>query len=246
LLGDVASTEFEQTQILLFLAQRGWPVMSVIGNTEGRSAFNRAHLLALKASPHIVNLDITRKVGLPGATLITLPGYHDRRFVHQSAACSYSAEDVRALSKWAEGGAGSLVLVAHGPPAGKGRNALDLAVEGGNVGDPALAAWIQEKAVPFGVFSHILEAGGRAVDERGGSVPAGKAVARLYLNAGSANPLSWPLNGGGVSCGMGMILQIQNGRGSYTRLDHPCPKPGEPEPEEPERSGTASDDVDDE
>jgi hypothetical protein len=221
LLGDLAATETELTQILLYAAERKWPVLALIGNTEGRSAFNNAFLAALRATPNLINLDFTRRVEFGPVSLVNLPGYQDRRFMHQSSGCTYKPEDVDALKALLPS-SGATVLVSHGPPAGKDAQALDVAVEAGNVGDPVLAGFIRDQKIAFGLFSHILEAGGRAVDAQGRPVLAGAMRPDFFLNVGSANPLAWQLNGGKVSCGMGAIARFKDGQGSFEFVHLPC------------------------
>ncbi|MBW2702214.1 MAG: hypothetical protein JRF33_15455 [Deltaproteobacteria bacterium] len=225
LLGDIASTESEMTQIMLHCAQKPWPVLALIGNTEGRTAFNRAVLAALKVAPNLVNMDLVRRVDLGGARLVSLPGYSDRSFVHGSSGCTYKPRDVKALDSWVAGGSGPVVLLSHGPPAGKGKGGLDWAVEAGNVGDPVMAGWMKEHKVVFGLFSHILEAGGRAINGAGKRVADGQVTSSLMLNVGSANPLPWQLNGGKSSCGMGAIftLDVKSGKASHRFVHLKCP-----------------------
>ena len=54
------------------------------------------------------------------------------------------------------------ILTAHNVPKSKGRKAIDYAFTLGNAGDPQLTTLIAESAIPFGIFSHIAESGGRA------------------------------------------------------------------------------------
>jgi Icc-related predicted phosphoesterase len=224
LVGDIAATEFEITQVLLTCAKTGLPVLAVIGNSEGRAAFNRAILAALKAAPNVINFNIVRRVDLGGAVLISLPGYRDKRFVHQTSGCLYKDRDLKALARIAEGAPAPVVLVSHGPPAGRGKTALDYAVEAGNVGDVGLGGFIRKRKVPFGLFSHILEAGGQAVDDQDRPVKPGKWVEKLYINAGSANPLAWQLNSGRLSCGMAAVFRIKKDQANYTLIRLPCGK----------------------
>jgi Icc-related predicted phosphoesterase len=222
LVGDIASTEFEITQVLLTCAKTKLPVLAVIGNSEGRAAFNRAVLAALKVAPNVINFNIVRRVDLGGAVLVSLPGYQDKRFVHQTGGCLYRDRDLKALARIVKAAPAPVVLVSHGPPAGRGKSALDFAAEAGNVGDMALSGLIKKRGVPFGLFSHILEAGGQAVDDRDQFVKPGKWVGKLYINAGSANPLAWQLNTGKLSCGMAAVFRIKKDRANYTLLHHPC------------------------
>lgn len=224
LAGDIAGSEYEQAQILQYVARAGLPVLCLIGNSESRSAFNRAVLVASKVAHNLVNFDLIRRVEWDRVTLVSLPGYHDRRFVHQSAGCAYQAAELQALRRIMDPPRGTMVLVGHGPPKGKGKRALDLAVEAGNVGDPALHKFMSEHDVRFGIFSHILEAGGQAVDPAGAPVAPGAWVERLWLNAGSANPLPWQLNDGRTVCGLAAVVRFKEGRGSYRLLENPCGK----------------------
>jgi Icc-related predicted phosphoesterase len=221
LLGDLAATETEITQILLYTARRGWPVMALIGNTEGRSAFNNAFLAALKLSPNLVNLDLIRRVDLGAVALVSVPGYIDRRFVHQTSGCTYKPEDLDRVKPFLAGDV-PVVLLSHGPPAGKDAAGLDHAVEAGNVGDPHLAGLMREARIPFGLFSHILEAGGRAVDAQGKPLTGGVFRKEFQVNIGSANPLAWQLNSGKVSCGMGLLARFRDGQGAFEFVHLPC------------------------
>lgn len=220
--GDLAASEREIAQVLLYVAKRGWPVLALIGNTEGRAAFNRAVLGALKVAPNILNFDIVRRIDLGGLSLVSLPGYLDRRFIHQSGGCTYKSEDVAALTGLLSDAPGPVAIVSHGPPRGGDARALDVAVEAGNVGDPDLAAYFRDHKIAFGLFGHILEAGARAIDAAGAPVPAGKTVPNLYLNVGSANPLPWELASGETSCGMAGLFWVKDGLARYEFLHNRC------------------------
>ncbi len=221
--GDIAATEFEITQVVLYCAKSGLPVLALIGNTEGRTAFNRALLNAAKVSPNAINFDLIRRVDLGGAVLVSLPGYLDKKFVHQSGGCSYKPKEVQDLSKYITDTKTPVVVVSHGPPAGKDKNALDTAVEAGNVGDARLAGFLLDHKIPFGIFCHILEAGGRALDMKGNKVKTKEWIPNIYMNVGSANPLPWQLNSGKLSCGMASVLKInKEGKGMLEFIEHPC------------------------
>jgi len=94
------------------------------------------------------------------------------------------------------------------------------------VGDPDLAVAIAEAKIPFGVFGHILESGGRATDLLGKKpVKPGQAVPALYVNPGPAFADPWGLNGGGVSRGMAAILTIRGGKGEWQQVKAGAPDP---------------------
>lgn len=220
--GDIAATEFEITQVVLYCAKTGLPVLALIGNTEGRTAFNRALLNAAKVAANAINFDLVRRVDLGGAVLVSLPGYLDKKFVHQSGGCSYKPKDVQGIAGLIKDAKTPVVVVSHGPPAGKDKNALDTAVEAGNVGDARLAGFLLDHKVPFGIFCHILEAGGRALDMNGKLVKTKEWIPNVYMNVGSANPLPWQLNSGKLSCGMASVLKIKDGKGMLEFIEHPC------------------------
>ena len=214
------------TEIFSWLGDQGMPVYGIIGNSESRSAFNRALLAAYRRQPNVINLDLVRRVDGDGFTLVSLPGYYDARYIHESAGCRYKPDDAQELTRIARGTPSPVVLVTHGPPRQAGKNALDVTDDGHNVGDPDLAVAIAEAKIPFGVFGHILEAGGRATDLEGRKlVRPGQLASALYLNPGPAFADPWGLNGGGVSHGMAAVLTIKNGKGEWQQV-----KPGVADP----------------
>jgi Icc-related predicted phosphoesterase len=210
------------TDLFSWLGEQGLPVYTIIGNSESRSSFNRSALAAFRKRPNLINLNLVRRVEGDGFTLVSLPGYYDARYIHESAGCRYKPEDVQELTRIVRGAPSPVVLVTHGPPRQSGRLALDVTEDGHNVGDPELAAAIAEAKINFGVFGHILEAGGRATDLEGKkAVKPGQRVAALFVNPGPAFADPWALNGGGVSHGMAAILTIKNGKGEWQQV-----KPG--------------------
>ena len=221
--GDSASGVDDQDSTLAelfgFLGAEGLPVYGIIGNSESRSAFNRALLTAFRAHPNVLNLDLVRRIEGDGFTLVSLPGYFDKRYIHESAGCRYKPEDTQELLRLAKGAPSPVVLISHGPPLQEGRTALDVTEDGHNVGDPELAAAIAEARIHFGIFGHILEAGGRATDLAGRkTIKAGVPAPALYLNPGPAFADPWNLNNGGVSHGMAAILTIKNGKAEWQPL----------------------------
>lgn len=212
------------TDLFSWLGDQGLPVYAIIGNSESRSSFNRALLAAFRKRPEVINLDLVRRVEGDGFTLVSLPGYYDARYLHESAGCRYKPEDAQELPLIARGAPSPVVLVTHGPPRQEGKGALDVTGDGHNVGDPDLAAAIAVAKIPFGVFGHILESGGRATDLEGKrQIRAGTPASALYLNPGPAFADPWGLNGGGVSHGMAAILTLKDGKGEWQQLKAAAP-----------------------
>jgi Icc-related predicted phosphoesterase len=222
LLGDVAEYEEDITNILMLCAQRGFLVLAFMGNTESRAAFNRGLMTALKAYPNIVNMNFVRRVDLGGAVLFSLPGYNSKEFRHTSSGCVYKPTDIKALYPMAEKVKGPKIFLCHGPPQGKGPKAMDFVAEAGNVGELMLNEFINRNNIQFGLFSHILEAGGSAIDKKNKLVPPNKWRKKLYINVGSANPLRWTMNNGKTSCGMAVVFTIKDDLGAYKIFRNSC------------------------
>lgn len=111
-----------------------------------------------------------------------------------------------------------VALVAHGPPHGKGAQALDAATNnGGNVGDENIAKAILEGKIAFGFFSNIKEAGARAaVDPAGETLLKEKMPSKtLYLNPGPADSYGWSMNDGSTSVGLVAVFKLKAGLGSW-------------------------------
>jgi len=215
-LGDTAFMETEVEEILGLLAESGLPVLAIIGNMESRSGWNRALRAAHASHRNVLNLDFVRVADLGPVQLVSLPGYYDKRFTHQSSSCVYEDDDTRGIAKLAAGLPGPVVLVSHGPPKQSGKLALDYVPEAGNVGDERMTDAIAAAKIPFGVFDHVLESGGRATDLSGKKEirPLTPAEA-LYVNAGSGNSLPWRMNVGPESYGMAVVLTVEGKKAKY-------------------------------
>lgn len=190
------------------------PVFVHSGNSEWTSAFSEAVNGAAAKWPQVVNMNIIRDVDWAGIHVISLPGYHDRKFLRQGA-CHYSSDDVDAVAAYAKAltdRGDVVVLSAHGPPKGRGTQALDVLHDGDNVGDEQLANLLRG-GVSFGLFSHILESGGRALDDVDATtavaLPRKAATKRLYVNVGAATSFGWGMIDGRTSRGMAAIYRVQ-------------------------------------
>ncbi len=215
--GDTGETEDAIVHALSVVAEPGWPVFVVVGNREARGVFADALARVQSKHPNVFNLNQRRLVQFPEFALVSLPGYHDPRFIHADTGCQYFAEDVEAIGKVAkEEAKGPVVLVSHGPPRGSVPQAIDHAVEAGNVGDPNINRMVEDAKIAFGIFGNIHEAGGKATDLWGKNLVApGTFVDRLYLNPGPADSIPWQMNDGTESHGMAAVLTIDGGKAAY-------------------------------
>ncbi|MBI5510664.1 MAG: metallophosphoesterase [Deltaproteobacteria bacterium] len=215
--GDLALEELDLEEVVDLLAAEGLPLLVILGNSESKGSFARVFAEREAKYPNLVNGVWVRQVVADDVELWTLPGYSDRRFVHQGAGCLYKPEDVDLMVKtMTPAGKAPLLLVSHGPPQGKGKTALDWMAEKINVGDDKINSLIDKKKIPFGLFGHILEAGGNAVGkDLSAPVKANTPVASLYLNAGSLAGDPWGMNDGSTATGMAFIVTLDGGKAKY-------------------------------
>jgi Icc-related predicted phosphoesterase len=197
------------------LADTGLPLFVAIGNRECKGDFKDALVELEKAHSNVVNLGWVRHVEFGNVDLISLPGYHDKRYLHCATGCQYFKQDVDALKPLAKGSKNPVVLVSHGPPHGSTPMSIDAAMAG-NVGDANLNALISEAGIPFGVFANIKEAGARATDLAGANVIKEDVLAdKLYLNPGPADSVAWAMNDGTQSVGTVATLTVQGRQAKY-------------------------------
>jgi Icc-related predicted phosphoesterase len=160
--------------------------------------------------PNLIDLDQLRVVQFPEATLVSLPGYHDPNFINCAKGCRYFQSTLDEVAKAAKESTSPVVVVSHGPPLGEGSQAVDYASAAGNVGDPALRKALVDANVPFGIFTHIKEAGARATDLVGTTiVDPGHPSRALYLNPGPANTAKWKMNDGTLGYGFAAVLTVK-------------------------------------
>lgn len=216
--GDLAYDENDLTRVIDQLATAKVPVFAVIGNGESVTPFNDGLAKAMREHDNVFNLNLVRVVVGDDLSLVSLPGYYDRNYVHPPDGCVYKEADVNNLKELTQGLRGPVALVSHGPPRGEGNEAIDQIYEHRNVGDPLMAAKLKELKIPFGLFGHILEAGGRATDDVGNPLKPGHLSKSLLVNAGSASAIPWRMLDGKTSRGLAMIITVQGDQASYEVL----------------------------
>ncbi|MFZ9886551.1 MAG: metallophosphoesterase family protein [Myxococcota bacterium] len=192
------------------------PTLVHSGNMEWTSAFTRALAEAEDQGAALLNGNWISHLELRGGVhLLVLPGYHDLRFL-KPGGCRYVDDDIERIQNLARtlsARGDTVVVVSHGPPRQQGHQGLDLTLDdGGHVGDPRLTTLLEAGDVAVGIFSHILESGGRATGDPTGELPLKlpmkRTVPRLFVNAGSASAYPWQLLDGRTSVGMAMIVEV--------------------------------------
>jgi Icc-related predicted phosphoesterase len=227
--GDIAESNEVRRVFQMLGEELTLPIFVHSGNIEWTTAFTDAWIDVAKQHPHLVNMNWIRHVDFGGVHLVSLPGWSVRRYV-KDGACYYDAENVDALRPLIDeikAAGGTVILTAHGPPKSFGKAAIDTAdLSDGfqNVGDEALQKLILEEEIPFGLFSHILEAGGRATsDLKKGAplkMPMKQGAPRLYINAGSSSSFGWQMNDGSTSRGLAAVVVVEGklAKASFVQL----------------------------
>jgi len=226
-LGDIAYVGKEIREILTHFAEHlgDTPILVIIGNAESRGPFGRAlRDLALKRD-NVFNLNIVRVFNGDDFSVVSIPGYYDKRFVEGRASCVYRKQHMKNLKDFVAEATGPIVFASHGPPLTTGgKQSIDGITGGKNVGCKVMAKAIEHFQVPFGAYSHILEAGGSAWSFlKSKPVKPKKWSKSLHVNTGAANALDWELNTGKVSQGLGTILTIKGDKARYEMIymSHP-------------------------
>jgi hypothetical protein len=219
------------------IAKSGLPVLVQIGNREPKGAFLDAIEALRKTYPNVFNLSRVRETDIGDLKVLSLPGYHDQRYLLAGAdGCLYHTDDLKALKAIATKLTGPVVLLSHGPPHGEGAHAIDRVQNPpGNVGDPNLSQFLTDAHIPFGVFANIIEAGGTATNLHGDKTIAPDSwESELYLNPGAADTASWSMNDGSQAKGIAAVLSFKGGKAAYSLLrqgaktDKPAAPPANP------------------
>ncbi|MHB8877886.1 MAG: metallophosphoesterase family protein, partial [Myxococcaceae bacterium] len=224
--GDTAEEPGDLEKVYGFLVeQTDLPLLAIAGNSERGGAHNYAIQKARAGHPNLLNMDIVRRFDGEGFDVVALGGYYDKKFMRMAGGCAYGAADVATVGAAAKECDDPVIFLAHGPPRQRGQAAIDYVPEAGNVGDLELTEVIKAAGIPFGVFGHILEAGGKATDLGGAPLAEKKLHKALYLNPGSANPLPWKLNSGQTSHGLAAVLTVEGKQARYELLRAPKKAP---------------------
>lgn len=217
--GDVGEVAPGIERVLAELGQSKLPVYVTIGNLECRADYLKGVEAAQAKFPNIVNLTRVREISYPELTLLSLPGHHDAKYIHCATGCQYLPSTVKEIVKAAKDSKVPVALIAHGPPHGKGNQALDFATE--NVGDEAITAAINDGNISFGFFSNIKEAGGRATSDAEGTelVKEGAVAKKLFMNPGPADATTgWDMNDATTAMGLAAVFKLNNGEATWKLL----------------------------
>ena len=215
--GDLGESVDSIQGVLEHLAKSKLPVLAIIGNRECRAHFTEAAAAAQERYPNVINMNVVRVFNADDASVISLPGYYNKTYIHCAEGCAYYPADVEALANFAEDATGTVnVLLSHGPPRQSGAKALDRIYDNINVGDPEITKLIKTGKFPFGLFGNVQEAGGYATDLSGTKrIDQGAYANSLYLNPGPIDHVRWEMLDDTESIGMAGILRIKGKQASH-------------------------------
>ena len=221
--GDVAETTAGIRDAIDVLASLGVPLFVIPGNRESQARYRHAMDAALKRHANLVDMTQVRLVDTERYAIVSLPGYYDARYTHAKDGCLYDAVQVAALAAIAARASGRpRILLAHSPPKASGKEAIDWADAGANVGDPEMTKLLRQGGFEAGVYANLHETGGRAVRaDLATRVRAGTWVPDVHLVTGSASAMPWPMLDGRVSTGMAGLLDVRDGKLRYRVLRRP-------------------------
>jgi Icc-related predicted phosphoesterase len=177
-LGDLGEDVDSVTRVLEALGKAGAPVLALAGEAEPEGVFHEAVKRAQAGGVEVIDLVDVRLVDVGDAVIVSAPGYRYSRH-----GCHYDPADLEGLRVFVGRVRKPLVLAAHAPPRGDGRDALDRGFGDANVGDPALRGLVDALAPAATLFAHVDEAGGRT---RGGWLNVGDGAALVDLEGGRA------------------------------------------------------------
>ena len=216
--GDSGLAKDQLVAVMEALGKAKIPVFNIVGNREGRSFYTAAMQEVEKKMPHVFNLNQVRRIDTPAVDIISLPGYWNPKFLHadDGDGCQYFPEDVAKLGELVKASDSPVLLVSHGGPKQSGAKGIELTTEAVHAGDPAMAQFIADQKIPFGIFGNIHEAGGHATDLKGEQwLKEGMAHDAMYLNPGPTDGVRWEMNDKTVSVGMAAVVSVKAGKASY-------------------------------
>lgn len=225
--GDIGETRDAIQSSLAKLGKSGLPVVAIAGNADPRDAFRDALAALQKSMPGVINGNRVRQIDWDDVTLVTLPGLHDKTYLHDDdgqVRCQFFAEDLDEMAEAVKDAPAPVVLVAHDPPAGKTPTAIDFISEKHHAGDANLSRLLVSSKIPFGVFPNIKEAGGKATADVDGArvIKEGEPSDSLYLNPGAADGSRWEMNDGTVMNGAAAVLTVKGKQASYAIFRAPA------------------------
>ena len=87
--GDLALSEFDLEQVYEVLASFKLPTLVMLGNSDSQGSWARLYRERADKYPFIIDGSNIRQIAADDVEFWTMPGYHNRRFSHQTGVCIY-------------------------------------------------------------------------------------------------------------------------------------------------------------
>jgi Icc-related predicted phosphoesterase len=216
--GDLGESAESIQRVVEDVAAAGVPVLAIVGNRECRDHFEQGVKAAQIKFKNVVNMNAVRVFNTDDVSIVSMPGYYNKSYIHCAEGCEYTPEDVKALPEVAKAATSPVkILISHGPPLQAGALAIDRIHEGANVGDPVMTDVMKTSGIfQFGMFGNIQEAGGHATNLTGETRVAPETYAdSLYLNPGPIDSVRWVMLDGSESVGMAGLIHVKGKQGMY-------------------------------
>lgn len=219
-MGGFGTSEAETASILQHLAAAPVPILLVPGAEENFDVFRRVVKGLHKQAPQLVDMTRVRRVHIGRLTLVSLPGYHKPFYLAaKERGCGFQKKDVEETAELFDA-KGTNVILSPTPPLGEGPYAVDRTRGEVNIGYATLRRVLDDQKIRFGIFGHVYESGGHAV-QADGRTPARSGVwnESLWIQAGAAEALPMFLQGEGRARGMAQIVSFSADRARYQTVD---------------------------
>jgi Icc-related predicted phosphoesterase len=221
-LGGLGTEESDTDGILKKIAEAPVPILAIPGAEENFDVFRKLFEKYKRQFPQLVDMTRVRRVQVGSMNFVSLPGYYKPFYLTgKDRGCAYQKDDIELTAKLFDE-KGTNVMLAPSPPRGTGIDAVDRARGQVNIGDPELRRALDERKIKFGMFGHVYESGGHAVQaDNATPVAAGIWAESLWIEAGAAEALPMFLVGEGRSAGMAQIVSFTGGRARYQTVFAP-------------------------
>jgi predicted phosphodiesterase len=217
LTGDLGESAESVQRVVEDAAATGLPVLAIVGNRECAKHFDEGVKAAQAKYKNVINLNQTRVVNFDDLSIVSMPGYFNKSYLHCAEGCEYTVDDVKALPEIAKAATRPVkLLISHGPPLQAGDQAIDRIYEGANVGDPNLTEVLKTGVFQFGMFGNIQEAGGHATNLAGDTRVAPETFAdSFFFNPGPIDSVRWVMLDGTESIGMAGLIHVKGKQARY-------------------------------
>lgn len=208
---NMLSDEEQIYQVLKIVSEFNKTVFVIPGNHDSKEAYYNA--ISRLNKSNIIDGSQTRYFNGNNFNLVFVPGYFIPSMTVNNGFV-FNEKDIELIKPVITK---QTIIVSHSPPKFTTKNAIDVVYDGKNVGSDLLTSLIKEKNISFGIFGHIHEVGGKAVNLKEQIISQNFWSDELFLNPSSVIP--WTLLNGTSHNGTAGILWFKEGKAKYKILN---------------------------